>query len=82
MFIERSVSNLIKELNRGIGVKLEVGINSYLQSRTEAGLTFFIDPSGLSNEDEARLTNYAERLGLKVDEVWNDWGRYITVLLG
>ena len=81
MFIKQSVSNLIEELNRVIGIKLEIGINSYLQPKTEDGLTLFIDPSGLSIEDEVRVDEFAEKGGLKVDEMWNDWGRYIAIFM-
>jgi hypothetical protein len=76
------VLSLISKLNRATGVKVAVGMNAYVEySDTSSLYAVLIDPSGLTDESASKIEEYAGSLGLSVDEKWNDWGRFIKIVM-
>jgi hypothetical protein len=77
---ELDAIDFIGELGKSIGVSIAVGKNVFLEQPDKTNLySVIIDPSSLSNDDESKLERYAESQRLRVNECWNDWGRFLRV---
>ena len=78
---QNNTLDFVGEMSRDTGVWVAIGVNAYLQDNDPNPTNVLIDPSSLSDEDESKLEEYAERKGLEVDEEWSDWGRFIKILI-
>jgi hypothetical protein len=81
MVNETDAMDFIGEMSQATGVGLAIGVNAYIEnSDLFSSCVVLVDPSCLSGEDELRLSEYSERKGFRVVELWNDWGRFIKIM--
>ncbi len=80
MIPEAQAVEFIDEMSRSTGIPVAFGLNAYYAA-PEPGSAFsaLIDPSHLDNYDETKLERYANGKGARINEVWNDWGRFLMV---
>jgi hypothetical protein len=77
---ELEALDFLGEMSQATGVNIAVGVNAYLEAPDAFNsYMILIDPSSMSDEDESRLEEYSERLGFRVVEAWNDWGRFLRI---
>jgi hypothetical protein len=78
MIPEAEAVEFVNEMSQSTGVLVSLGVNAYYVSpEPKSAFVLLIDPSYLDGAAESRLEKYAERKGLRVDEEWNDWGRFL-----
>ena len=74
--------SFMERMSRETGVKLATGLNAFTQYADIGDyehVEIMIDPTGFSESEECFITSYAEDKGLRVEALWNDWGRYIKL---
>lgn len=75
----------VEDMKNNTEVNVVAGINVFLTpppplyDKEGEGFRITIDPSGLTDADEDKITNYVGSKGFTVDDVWSDLGRYIKV---
>ena len=78
MIPEAEAVEFVNEMSQSTGVLVSFGVNAYyLNPEPKSAFVFLIDPSYLDGAAESKLETYAESKGLRVDEEWNDWGRFL-----
>jgi hypothetical protein len=80
MIPEAEAVEFVNEISQTTGVLVSFGVNAYyVNPESSASFVVFIDPSYLNGDAESKIEAYAERKGLRVDEAWSDWGRFIRI---
>lgn len=75
---EAEAVEFVNEMSQTTGVLVSFGVNVYyVNPEPRVAFAVLIDPSYLDGVAESKLEVYAERKGLKVDEKWGDWGRFL-----
>jgi len=77
---ELEALDFIGDLGKSTGVKIAIGMNVFIEQPDQINLfNILIDPSSFNEEDESKLEHYTESIKLRIDECWNDWGRFLRV---
>jgi hypothetical protein len=80
MISEAQAVEFIDEMSRVTGVPIAFGLNVYyLEPEPGSAFSALIDPSSFDGYNETKLERYADGRGVRIDEVWNDWGRFLKV---
>ena len=80
MIPEVEAVEFVNEMSQATGVLVSFGVNAYyVEPEYNTTFTVLIDPSYLDGAAESKLEAYAERKGLKVQEEWGDWGRFLKI---
>ena len=78
MIPEAEAVEFVNEMSQSTGVLVSFGVNAYyVNPEPSSAFIVYIDPSHHNQDAESKIEAYAQRKGLRVDEAWGDWGRFI-----
>jgi hypothetical protein len=85
MITKEDALKIINDAQSVMGIRVVDSFNEFLGESAsfmhyEYEGRLLIDPSSLTSHDFSALVEYAGTHGLRIQECWNDWGRFIVLM--